>query len=332
MLISIVTAVYNGQDYLKDCIESILNQTYKDFEYIIVNDGSTDHTKEILDSIQDDRVIVIHSPQNNGAAASLNIGIERASGKWISIQDADDISRPAKIEELLGHLEDRNDLIGISSMIKCIPGKDGLVTNYMCDLEAGYNEPISKEIMYQRRFYTCYICHGTVVFLKDAFQKAGGYNPTYKISYDYDLWLRLFDIMPFEKVEKVLYEYRVTANSLTNNNLNLNRQELLTIASKKIRELVQSRVGREPKFLLIASMKGARFYAEHVIPQSAIQVKKFIQIGSQNKEKQILSLLKHHEIDAVLIMNNSRALRWLQGLSLRGLEINKDLFMIWNVN
>lgn len=166
MLVSVVTAVYNGEEYLRECIESILDQTYTEFEYIIVNDGSTDRTKEILDAIQDTKVRVIHLERNHGAAFCLNQGINQAEGKWIAVQDADDISTPTRLEEQVNYLKDHPQAIGVGSFVKGIAGKELVSENSLYAHEFYFNKVMSKEEVYTSRFLTCYVCHGSVMFLK----------------------------------------------------------------------------------------------------------------------------------------------------------------------
>ncbi|WP_408010794.1 glycosyltransferase family 2 protein [Pseudalkalibacillus sp. A8] len=123
MQISVVMAVYNGKLYVQQAIDSILQQTYRDFEFIIVNDGSTDKTIEILNDIQDPRVRLIHLPQNGGAASALNMGIQNAKGKWIAIQDADDLSCPTRLEDQISYVEEHLGIAAVGTLKKCISGK-----------------------------------------------------------------------------------------------------------------------------------------------------------------------------------------------------------------
>ena len=117
MDVSVVMAVHNGQEYLREAVESVLLQTYTDLELIIVNDASTDKTGEILERINDERVKVIHLAENRGAAAALNLGIEQAKGDWIAIHDADDISYPHRIERQMRYLQDRPGTVAVGSFI-----------------------------------------------------------------------------------------------------------------------------------------------------------------------------------------------------------------------
>lgn len=114
-------------------------QTYPEFEYIIVNDGSTDGTKEILDAIQDTRVSIIHLDQNRGATFCLNQRINQAEGKWIAIQDADDISVPTRLEEQVNYLESHPQAIGVSSFVKEIEGEESVSKEFLYAHESAFN-------------------------------------------------------------------------------------------------------------------------------------------------------------------------------------------------
>lgn len=330
MRVSVITAVYNGEEYLQECIDSILNQTYTNFEYIIVNDGSTDRTKEILDRITDNRVTVIHSEKNQGAATSLNIGIEKAKGKWIAIQDADDISRPTRLEKQMKYLEKNPDIIGVSSLIKCIPGKKSSSDADITGLEIYYNIQLNKEEIRTQRFHSCYVCHGTVVYSKETFNKVGKYNPNYTISYDYDLWVRLFEMMPFEKIPEVLYEYRIIANSLTNSNPRRVNKELLLIATSHVRSVVHHNMKKKPKFVVIGSREGCKFFEKNIVPHVDVDVYDFVNINDRKSESKVITLIRRRKIDAVIVMNNLGADNHIRRLERKGLELNKNLFRIWN--
>lgn len=330
MLVSVITAVYNGKDYLQECIDSILNQTYVDFEYIIVNDGSSDGTKDILDKITDNRVTVIHSEKNQGAAASLNVGIERAKGKWIAIQDADDISRPMRLEKQMKYLEKNPNVIGVSALIKCISGKESVSEDYIKNIEYLYNMQLNKEEIRTQCSHSCYVCHGTVVYSKEFFNKVGKYNTNYKISYDYDLWVRLFKIMPIEKLPEVLYEYRIIANSLTNSNPQRVNKELLLIATSHAWRVVHNNIKRKPKFVVIGAREGCEFFEKDIAPGIDIGICEFIDINDRRSEPRIIKLIKQGKIDAVIVMDDPGANNHVRRLERSGLKINENLFQIWS--
>jgi len=108
--ISVIMSVYNGEKYLREAIESILNQTFRDFEFIIINDGSTDKTSEILSSYNDPRIVIINNKRNIGLTKSLNKGLKMVKGEYIARQDADDVSLPERLERMVNFLDMNRDV------------------------------------------------------------------------------------------------------------------------------------------------------------------------------------------------------------------------------
>src|SRR6185369_12980087 len=117
-LISVVLPVYNGEEYLRESIDSILKQSYSNFEFLILNDGSSDRSEEIIQSYSDPR-IKYHKHANCGLAATLNKGIELAKGEYIARQDQDDISLPTRLEKQITFLENHSEyaMVGTGSKI-----------------------------------------------------------------------------------------------------------------------------------------------------------------------------------------------------------------------
>ena len=113
--VSVVTSVYNGETYLEECIDSILNQTFQDFEYIILDNGSTDRTPEILVQYTDPRIRIIHQ-ENLGIAGSLNKGINISNSDLIARLDADDYSFPQRLEQQVSFMEQNPEIVKINSM------------------------------------------------------------------------------------------------------------------------------------------------------------------------------------------------------------------------
>jgi len=114
--LSIVMSVYNGANYVSDAIESILNQSYDNFEFIIVNDGSTDNSLKIIESFTDKRIKIINQ-DNQGLVAALNTAIKAASGDLIARQDADDISLPERLSKQVGAIITNPNLVLLGSSI-----------------------------------------------------------------------------------------------------------------------------------------------------------------------------------------------------------------------
>src|SRR5690606_4430443 len=146
-------------------------------------------------------VRILHSRRNQGAASSLNMGIEHAKGEWIAIHDSDDVSHPARLEIQIEYLKSHPGSVGVGSLIKAIPGLQGSTKpDQLIAEENYYNRILTGQQILDYRLFSCYLCHGSVIFSKEAFNQVGRYNPEYKICYDYDLWLRLFDLASIKKV------------------------------------------------------------------------------------------------------------------------------------
>ena len=112
--VSVIMTVYNGERYLQEAVDSILVQTFKDFEFIIVDDGSTDNTAEVLADCKDPRIKVVKQ-EHQGMAQGRNRGVEEACGEYIAIMDADDVSLPERLEVLADFLDQRKDVGGVST-------------------------------------------------------------------------------------------------------------------------------------------------------------------------------------------------------------------------
>ncbi len=205
--ISVVMSVYNGAAHLEEAIKSILEQTYANFEFIIVNDGSTDASGEILQKIDDCRIRVITNPSNLGLTKSLNIGSNAARGEYIARMDADDLSLPHRLERQLEFLEKNPDyaLVGssyyqidehgrIRSLIEVLTGD--------ADLRAGLR---------QQNWFG----HGSVMLRREALRQAGGYDEEFAYAQDYDLWLRLSEQFKLANLAEPLYCWRATASCLS---------------------------------------------------------------------------------------------------------------------
>jgi glycosyltransferase involved in cell wall biosynthesis len=202
--ISVVMSVYNGQDYLDEAIESILNQTYKDFEFIIINDGSIDNSLEIIKKYQnlDERIVLI-SRENKGLVASLNEGIEKAKGKYIARMDADDICLSTRFEEQIEYMKKNNlDLCG--SWIETFNEKN-ILNIWEC--------PETHRDIEFRSFFMCSFAHPSVMIKKIVFDKLKYENETAE---DYRLWCDILaNGYKVGNIQKVLLKYRLHNNQLT---------------------------------------------------------------------------------------------------------------------
>ncbi len=213
--ISIVMPVYNGKEYIRESIESIISQTYPFWELIIVNDfGSNDGVVDIIKEYaqKDERIILVQNKKREGISESINIGLRLATGEYIARMDSDDISGPKRLETQLKYLEENTDiyLCGISPEYF---GSKKLIW----DLE---KDPI--QIKHNIFFYTPCV-HPTIMFRRvvlDTYKIF--YNKDFKATEDYDFFSRVVGIGNITNiVDKSLFKYRYYSNNATNKNYNL---------------------------------------------------------------------------------------------------------------
>lgn len=200
-LVSVVLPVYNQPKVLLDAVKSIQNQTFQDWELIIVDDGSGEETKIVLGNIKDDKIRVIHLVGNNGLAIALNVGIIRAKGKLIARQDADDISLPRRLELQVAKFKEDPSIHIL-----------GTAAKKMIDRHSNDPEILKVEVDHRQIIKGMLdknpLVHGTVMFYKNVVLLNGSYNETYKYAQDWELWLRLmFKGFKFGNLAEPLYRY-----------------------------------------------------------------------------------------------------------------------------
>lgn len=223
--VSVLMSVYNGKDYLKEAIDSILGQTFTDFEFIIVNDGSTDSTREILDSYSDERIVVVNNESNLGLPASLNEGIRIARGDYIIRMDADDISLPDRIKVQFEFMESNPDI-----------DVCGTPVNVFGALKRRWYPPTNHEDIVARFLFESNLYHPTVIIRRDLITCEEFYNLEYIYAQDYDLWVRLMiKGATFANIKTPLVLYRTYNNQ--KNKTSAKKNYARDIRVKYIKEL-----------------------------------------------------------------------------------------------
>jgi len=208
--VSVVMAVYNASQFLKPAINSILNQTLEEFEFIIVNDGSTDNSLELIRSYKDERIKIINQ-ENTGVAKARNNGIMIAKTNYIAIQDSDDISNPLRLEKQFNFMVNNKKYIIVGSNAEIIDqdGNGIYFTKVQEKIDAGIKLDISNMPF----------VGPSIFFKKIPFQEVGGY-PDYMENTFEDLILinRLKLKGKMGNLTESLIQYRITATSLTQRN------------------------------------------------------------------------------------------------------------------
>jgi glycosyltransferase involved in cell wall biosynthesis len=205
--ISVVMSVYNGERFLREAVRSILDQSFSDFEYIIVNDRSTDQTASILASFNDRRIRLVHNSENIGLTASLNKGIALAQGKFIARMDADDISLSGRLEHQVDFLKAHSEIgvLGTAYQVIDQDGNSGIVKSF----------PTSSAVIKWRLCFENPIVHPSVMMRCDILERAGGYNPEMMTAQDYDLWQRVSVFTRLSNLPDVLIKLRKHDLSVT---------------------------------------------------------------------------------------------------------------------
>ncbi len=206
--------VYNGEQYLQLAIDSILAQSMEDFELIIVNDGSTDDSLNIITSVNDDRIKVIDQ-KNQGVARSLNNAIKVAKGKYIRRHDADDISTADNLKNQINFLESHPEYPLVSSQIAYMTDNGKIARKIRNPQTKFFHGSPYIEVDYSRYIKFRPVIHATVLMKRDALIELGGYRPEFLTSEDVDLWLRFLDKYKIAVINDCSYFVRLHNTSAT---------------------------------------------------------------------------------------------------------------------
>ena len=198
--VSILMPVYNTAPYLREAIDSMLSQTFTDFELIVLNDCSPDNAEEILDTYNDPRIVRYRGEKNVGLSNVLNIGIELARGKYIARMDSDDISLPNRLQVQVDYLEAHPEIDLVSVGMQLFGDKE----------EIWVREQDFEELKICALFYSP-VLHASSMWRKDAFEQQGlRFRQEMVPSEDYDLWTRsLVKGRRLVNLTEVLYKYRI---------------------------------------------------------------------------------------------------------------------------
>jgi glycosyltransferase involved in cell wall biosynthesis len=207
--VAVVMPVFNGETYLRAAIESILGQSFEDFELVVVDDGSTDGSPSIIKSYKDSR-LRNYRQSNTGLALALNKGINLSRGAYIARMDADDISARTRLEVQYRFLQD-HPAVGLAGTWIWVIDQNGKRL-------AEKKEPTTpEEIRREMMTYNCFN-HGSVMFRKSVFEQAGGYSNVYPESQpveDYALWLRILKYCDGANIPEYLYFWRQHTGSVS---------------------------------------------------------------------------------------------------------------------
>jgi len=272
-LVSVLMAVYNGEKYIHQAIESILNQTYTNFEFLIVNDASTDNTKKIIEKYNDPRIKIIENNTNIKLAASLNKGLNLAMGEYIVRMDADDISRNDRIEKQVQFMEANLNVGVCGSWFSEINNPDAFYKPYCT------SEQIKTAFL-----QGCAIAHPSCILRKSFFTKYNlKYDPEFLVAQDYELWTRAIHFFDFANIPEFLLYYRKNQEGTGAKNRELQKQNGTKIIYRQIKELCPD-ISDKDFEIFLSFIKQNFSYSQNYVGEVWKVLTKFIEANDIKKE------------------------------------------------
>ena len=278
-MISILMPIYNVENYVKESIESILNNSYKNFELIIVNDGSNDNSIDIIKQFSDSR-IKLFQKENSGLVETLNYGIQKCNSSIIMRMDGDDVIHNEKIERQLKPFKKSKSIL-MGTLGYLIDSKGRIKGNIDLPLD-------QKTIIKSMLKISAGFIHPSVMFYKDAVLKVGGYNYNFTHAEDFDLFLRLSKIGKISNIEERLIYIRKHEKNVSL--LNAEKQIKNTIISKDIYKINNDHLVKKSTYMKYKQRVETNFFIKLYIKIHLI----IVQAGSKNFKSSsfFLQLLK----------------------------------------
>lgn len=269
--VSVIMPAYNAERYIRKAIESILNQTFSDFELIVINDGSSDGTLECIQSFRDERIKVINNKQNLGIIRSRNIGLQASSGEYIAKMDADDISLNTRLQRQVNYLDQHPEVAVIACKLAVMDQNGELINVWPEDYFISTNQQIRETLPKTN-------CIGQpTVMMRARVAKSIGYNEIYKHNEDWGLWLDFLSKgYVISKLNEVLVYYRVHATSTTVT------QNAKSVEAKTIKFRFKYLLANclKPTRVLMALTKGLCIdLIKFISPHFVLRLLKLIKIG-----------------------------------------------------
>ncbi len=218
-LVSILMTSYNSALFIQETIDSILKQTFNDFELIIVDDASTDHTVELIKNYTDSRIKLLVLSENVGVGAALNYGLPYCSGKYIAKADSDDLYHPERLQKQVEFLNNHPDITLVKTLVEFFPHDETIAVSDFykrrkAEIEPRRNKIITPEEHHKQLYWWCCIVHSSMM-IKSNVLKQYGY-PNWRIGEDYNLFYQLNEAgYKIGTVNALLTKVRIRASSLT---------------------------------------------------------------------------------------------------------------------
>jgi glycosyltransferase involved in cell wall biosynthesis len=225
--VTVLMPVYNAAPYVAVALESILNQTYQDFEFLIIDDGSTDQSSQIISSYDDPRIRFHTNDQNLGITRTLNKGLDLASGEYIFRMDADDISLPNRLERQVAFMDSNLDMGACGTWVETFGESVGV-----------WRYPVAPEDVRAHLLFHNALAHPAACFRRQAFIEKGlRYDEQYLHAEDLQLWQRASEFFPIANIAEVLLKYNIHPNSISQTKQDEQAQTLRRIDKESLNRL-----------------------------------------------------------------------------------------------
>lgn len=254
--ISVIMPAYNAEKYIAEAIDSILGQTFRDFEFIILNDCSQDRTEEIILSYKDPRIVYVKNEENLGVARTLNKGLQIACGEYIARMDADDVSLPERFDKQLAYIAKHPKVAVLGTGLDIFNAKGLISSNWSA------TDPDQMKI---DLFFACGLAHPSVMMRRDEIIQLGGYDPDFNGLEDYELWCRVCEKYEITALPDKLFRYRIHGEQVTKNQP---PQYLIRMRRLKERQLEQLGVSTQ-----IRDAEAYYRFCEGKKPETATEIK-----------------------------------------------------------
>lgn len=319
--ISVLMAVYNGELWLEESIRSVLEQTFSNFEFIIINDGSEDSSVEIIESfIKKDTRILLFNKSNTGLADSLNYGMLQAKGKWVARIDADDICESNRLQEQLNFVKLNKDLVLVGSGLNIIDENGKKSKTYIYPTK---HSDIIRRLTKALPFFP----HSSAFFKLEAALEVGAYRTEFRRSQDQDLWLRLSKKGKIMCLNKPLVSIRKHSEQMSNDSLGKKQHIYSHMA---MTSYFLNLIGKEDPFKS-ENNQGKKFY--EFVNENLIATNYFYYVDTISEIKLIVNINKGYltqfsKLFTTLLMKPTFIYKYIK-FRLCGTNLPKRLAKVW---
>lgn len=277
--VSVIMPVYNCVSYIKESVDSILSQTFRDFEFLIIDDHSTDGTFEYLQTLQDTRIKLTRKPHNTGYVRSLNMALDMAQGEYIARMDGDDISLPERFSKQVGFMNSHPDVLVVGTCYKF------LGTDQVVKMPQTYEEAKVISIMHVP------VAHPTAFIRRSVLNSNQlRYNEKMEPAEDYDLWTRILDIGKIENLPETLLLYRRHSE-----------QESIKKLTRLVEAAVEIRSTRLEKLLSFRNKQYDNLFAIKILTRQDVTItgwvaKQTMLLLTDMYENNLIKRIYHHSL------------------------------------